>query len=103
MSLRANRGNLDQPRPNRGGVPRRHYFCRSRRACDALASRPTNREEAMRGLGRLLVGSSLLAAALAMPIARPAQAAEPIKIGFGMGLTGGLAAMGKAAVLAMKI
>src|SRR5260370_1091390 len=28
---------------------------------------------------------------------------EPIKIGFGMGLTGGLAASGKAAVLGMKI
>ena len=28
---------------------------------------------------------------------------EPIKIGFGMGLTGGLAANGKAALLAMKI
>ena len=33
----------------------------------------------------------------------PAGAAEPIKIGFGMGLTGGLAAMGKAALVAMKI
>ena len=33
----------------------------------------------------------------------PARAAEPIKIGFGMGLTGGLAASGKAALLAMKI
>jgi branched-chain amino acid transport system substrate-binding protein len=32
-----------------------------------------------------------------------AGAAEPIKIGFGMGLTGGLAASGKAALLAMKI
>jgi branched-chain amino acid transport system substrate-binding protein len=36
-------------------------------------------------------------------IAVPAQAVEPIKIGFGMGLTGGLAASGKAALLAMKI
>jgi branched-chain amino acid transport system substrate-binding protein len=33
----------------------------------------------------------------------PARAAEPIRIGFGMGLTGGLAASGKAALLAMKI
>jgi hypothetical protein len=32
-----------------------------------------------------------------------AGAAEPIKIGFGMGLTGGLAASGKAALLAMKM
>ena len=36
-------------------------------------------------------------------IAVPARAVEPIKIGFGMGLTGGLAASGKAALLAMKI
>src|SRR5260370_4064924 len=35
--------------------------------------------------------------------AGPGRAAEPIKIGFGMGLTGGLAASGKAALLAMKI
>jgi branched-chain amino acid transport system substrate-binding protein len=33
----------------------------------------------------------------------PAGAAEPIKIGFGMALTGGLAASGKAALLAMQI
>lgn len=32
-----------------------------------------------------------------------ARAAEPITIGFGMGLTGGLAAAGKAALLAMQI
>jgi branched-chain amino acid transport system substrate-binding protein len=36
-------------------------------------------------------------------IASPARAVEPIRIGFGMGLTGGLAASGKAALLAMKI
>lgn len=55
-------------------------------------------------LRRLLTGLPLLVAvALAMPIAEPARAAEPIKIGFGMGLTGGLAASGKAALLAMKI
>ena len=41
--------------------------------------------------------------ALGAVIAVPAQAVEPIKIGFGMGLTGGLAASGKAALLAMKI
>jgi branched-chain amino acid transport system substrate-binding protein len=35
--------------------------------------------------------------------ATPVRAAEPIKIGFGMGLTGGLAASGKAALLAMRI
>ena len=36
-------------------------------------------------------------------IAPAARAVEPIKIGFGMALTGGLAANGKAALLAMKI
>jgi branched-chain amino acid transport system substrate-binding protein len=46
----------------------------------------------------------LLAAGILLGImARPAAAAEPIKIGFGMGLTGGLAASGKAALLGMKI
>ena len=35
--------------------------------------------------------------------ATPVRAAEPIKIGFGMGLTGGLAASGKAALLGMRI
>ncbi|HTV89018.1 MAG TPA: amino acid ABC transporter substrate-binding protein [Stellaceae bacterium] len=35
--------------------------------------------------------------------ARPAPAAQPIKIGFGMALTGGLASAGKAALLAMQI
>jgi branched-chain amino acid transport system substrate-binding protein len=50
--------------------------------------------------------SLLPAAALLFGIASaalPARAAEPIKIGTGMALTGGLAANGKAAILAMKI
>src|SRR5499427_9907868 len=38
-----------------------------------------------------------------MLVASAAQAAEPITIGFGMGLTGGLAAAGKSALLAMQI
>jgi branched-chain amino acid transport system substrate-binding protein len=46
-----------------------------------------------------LFGAILIAAALALP----ARAADPIKIGTGMALTGGLAANGKAAILAMKI
>jgi branched-chain amino acid transport system substrate-binding protein len=47
----------------------------------------------------------LLAAALAgcTAVACAAQAAEPITIGFGMGVTGGLAAAGKSALLAMQI
>src|SRR5438477_1858988 len=43
------------------------------------------------------------AAALLLALGAAAQAADPIKIGTGMALTGGLAASGKAAILAMKI
>src|SRR5688572_9708638 len=56
-----------------------------------------------------LIGLGLAAVLVAMvgvasiPPAGPARAAEPIKIGFGMGLTGGLASAGKSALLAMKI
>jgi branched-chain amino acid transport system substrate-binding protein len=46
------------------------------------------------------VAAALLAWVLAL---MPARAAEPIKIGFGMALTGALAATGKSALLAMKI
>jgi branched-chain amino acid transport system substrate-binding protein len=45
---------------------------------------------------------ALIASALPLG-ALPAMAAEPITIGFGMGLTGGLAAAGKSALLAMQI
>ena len=53
----------------------------------------------------LLAGFALVAAT-SLSVAATAQqtpSGEPIKIGFGMGLTGGLAAAGKAALLAMKI
>ena len=50
-------------------------------------------------LSRLIV---LTAFALLMAGAA-AQAAEPIKIGFGVSLTGGLASSGKAHLLAMQI
>ena len=49
----------------------------------------------------LLSAAALLLGATASML--PARAAEPIKIGTGMALTGGLAANGKAAILAMKI
>src|SRR5215472_15057271 len=54
-----------------------------------------------RWLGTIL--PALVAGLVVSMTAVPATAAEPIKIGFGMGLTGGLAASGKAAVLGMKI
>jgi len=44
-----------------------------------------------------------LAVAGILAAAGPAMAAEPIKIGFSMALTGGLAANGKAALLAMQM
>src|SRR5213594_4366106 len=48
--------------------------------------------------------TALLVAALVLAGASgPALAADPIKIGFGMALTGGLAGNGKAALLAMQI
>jgi branched-chain amino acid transport system substrate-binding protein len=50
-----------------------------------------------------LAAALLAAAAFAQPTSAQAPSGEPIKIGFGMGLTGGLAASGKAALLAMKI
>src|ERR1700748_1003076 len=49
------------------------------------------------------MGGALLAAAIALAVPVPARAADPITIGFGMALTGGLAPNGKAALLAMQI
>src|SRR5882672_6252379 len=54
-------------------------------------------------LFKSFAGAVATAALLAGAGGAPAVAAEPIRIGFGMGLTGGLAASGKAALLAMKI
>jgi branched-chain amino acid transport system substrate-binding protein len=47
--------------------------------------------------------TGLTLALVAIAAAAPARTAEPIKIGFGMALTGGLSANGKSALLAMKI
>ncbi|HQT79239.1 MAG TPA: amino acid ABC transporter substrate-binding protein [Rhodopila sp.] len=48
------------------------------------------------------LGGALLAAAMLLA-GLPARAADPITIGFGMALTGGLAPNGKAALLAMQV
>jgi branched-chain amino acid transport system substrate-binding protein len=56
----------------------------------------------IKSLKRALVVATA-AALLAAPATRPAGAAEPIRIGFGMALTGGLAANGKSALVAMQI
>src|SRR5690348_8148799 len=53
-----------------------------------------------KALGWLAAASAVVALALAAPAA---QAADPIKIGFGMALTGPLAANGKMSLLAMQI
>ncbi len=50
-----------------------------------------------------VVGALVVAVALVGGGSAMAQGAKPIKIGFGMALTGGLAANGKAALLAMQI
>ena len=53
---------------------------------------------------RNFVGGLAAALSLAALLASPAvQAADPIQIGFGMALTGGLAANGKSALVAMQI
>jgi branched-chain amino acid transport system substrate-binding protein len=59
-----------------------------------------NRSKARRSGARAAAAAAIVALALA---AGPARAAQPITIGFGMALTGGLAAAGKSALLAMQI
>ena len=51
----------------------------------------------------VLKGMTILLAMLLVQGAASVDAADPIKIGFGMGLTGGLAAQGKAALLSMQL
>ncbi len=51
----------------------------------------------------LLAGALIATVTLTAAWIPAAQAAQPIRIGFGMALTGGLAANGKAALLAMEI
>src|SRR5581483_2149278 len=73
------------------------------------ARKPTSicGEGAMTGLHkpvRLLLSRRVVMAAAALLMAGAvAQAADPIKIGFGVSLTGGLASSGKAHLLAMQI
>ena len=55
-----------------------------------------------RGSLRALMATCLVMACMALG-SQPSRAAEPIRIGFGMALTGPLAPNGKSALLAMKI
>jgi branched-chain amino acid transport system substrate-binding protein len=57
----------------------------------------------LRSLKRIFAALAGLAAVLAFAGAACAQSSEPIKIGFSMALTGGLAPNGKSALLAQKI
>ena len=50
-----------------------------------------------------VIGAVIAALVLTSPGVFVAHAADPIKIGFGMALTGGLAANGKAALIAMQL
>jgi branched-chain amino acid transport system substrate-binding protein len=62
--------------------------------------------QGLAGLGilrRMAVGVAAVAATLTTLMMGPAQAQEPIKIGFGMAMTGPLGANGKSALLGMKI
>src|SRR5215470_13016043 len=55
-------------------------------------------------LKQLLAGAAVLAAAtMALSTGAAAQTSEPIKIGFGMAMTGGLGPNGKSALVAQKI
>src|SRR5579872_7293081 len=63
-----------------------------------IGCRPTNQQEETRMLRRLALAAAFAVASLGV-----AHAADPITIGFGMALTGGLAPNGKAALLAMQI
>ena len=51
----------------------------------------------------VLNGFLMMSIAILAPLSSTARAAEPIKIGFSMALTGGLAGAGKAALIAMEI
>src|SRR5690348_14377150 len=57
----------------------------------------------LKTFARLAVGAATAAVLALAPGAATAQGGEPIKIGFGMSLTGPLAANGKQALLGMKI
>jgi branched-chain amino acid transport system substrate-binding protein len=52
---------------------------------------------------RTMLGGAILAATLLFAAPEASRAADPITIGFGMALTGGLAPNGRAALLAMQI
>lgn len=61
-------------------------------------------ERIVTGASRLMTAALAVLALVLLPVWSPARAQqEPIRIGFGMALTGGLAANGKSALLAQQI
>src|SRR5919197_1111828 len=68
-------------------------------ACAMAASRPCN----IRATEATMNRTRTLVAAAAVGLIPAARAADPIRIGLGMALTGGLSANGKPALLAMQI
>ena len=67
--------------------------------CSSMATTSTRR----RVLRRAAIAASALAIAASAPWPDGARAQEPIRIGFSMALTGGLAGAGKPALIAMEI
>ena len=61
------------------------------------------RQRGRRSIAWTVGGAVVVALLLASAGAFTARAADPIKIGFGMALTGGLSANGKPALLAMQM
>jgi branched-chain amino acid transport system substrate-binding protein len=59
--------------------------------------------QARKGFGLLLSGMLAVASGFVAPLTAAAQDKEPIKIGFSMALTGGLAGAGKSALIGMQI
>ena len=55
------------------------------------------------GLGRMMLAGMVMMAFAVAPAAAQAPSGDPVKIGFSMTLTGGLAGNGKAALIAMQI
>src|SRR5215475_6545086 len=79
---------------------------RNRRACrrglGPLTPRPNNKTEENMKSWKLANSLAAIVAAFAL-LGTPAKAADPITIGFGMALSGPLAANGKMSLVAMKV
>src|SRR5258708_24378500 len=88
----------------RAGLPREQEF--GREPSTGRMRGRTGSEQMLRPVFRAMRAKAIACAAAAILLlasAWPAAAAEPIKIGFGMALTGGLARNGKAPLLPLPI